>query len=164
MYVLNTTWAIKIAWKVIEKFMADHMRKKMTLSDKNTMDDLIEAFHPSQLETKFGGAATNATVFWPPIMPSTEYGIDEKSLVSEDEYLNIIENNKLLKPRPDLIHHEEIKQELYQQEGKEVLQVEDNNSKDKVISEENKIQENENAQDSLQKLAIDGNSPATSTI
>ena len=147
MYVLNTTWAIKIAWKVIEKFMADHMRKKMTLSDKNTMDELVDSFHPSQLEVKFGGSAPNATVFWPPIMPSTEYGIDKKILVSEEEYLKIIQKNTYLTPRPDLTNPKE--------ETKDMISTDSIKNKNKDLIEEQSIKISEDDQSSIDQITHD---------
>lgn len=80
MYVLNTTFSIKLAWKVIESFMSVNMKNKMVMTDKNTDKELLEAFHPSQLEEKFGGNAPNCTKFWPPWVPSDEFGHDEKYL------------------------------------------------------------------------------------
>lgn len=65
----------------------------MTLSDKNTTPELLKAFHPSQLEKKYGGTAKDAVKFWPPVMPSKEYGHDPEILVDEEEYKLIIENN-----------------------------------------------------------------------
>ena len=59
MFVLNTTFSIKIGWKVMESFMAEHTKKKMTLSDNNTIDDLTQMFNSSQLEEKYGGSAAN---------------------------------------------------------------------------------------------------------
>ena len=59
--------------------------------------------HPSQLEEKFGGTAPNVTQYWPPHFPdSTEYGHDPDSLVSEEEYLEILKHNPFLSPRPDI--------------------------------------------------------------
>jgi len=97
MFVLNTSFGIKLAWKVIEGFMAVHMKNKMMLSDKNTNDELLNMFHPSQLEKKFGGAAENVTVYWPPVMPSKTFGQNNDSIVSQNEYDNIISRNKQLK-------------------------------------------------------------------
>ena len=74
MFVLNTTFSIKLAWKVIESFMAVHMKNKMLMTDKNTSPDLVAGFHPSQLEKKFGGKAENLTVFWPPFVPEGDFG------------------------------------------------------------------------------------------
>lgn len=69
-------------------------RKKMQLSDKNTTPDLIEAFHPSQLEQKYGGTAKNVTSnYWPPIMPSSDYGPDEDDLMSEGKYEELMNKN-----------------------------------------------------------------------
>ena len=101
MFVLNTTFGIKLAWKVIEGFMATHMKSKMTLSDKRTTDELISLFHPSQLEQKFGGEAENTSVYWPPVMPSEEYGHDENLIVSDEEYKYIIKSNNQLKTKPN---------------------------------------------------------------
>jgi hypothetical protein len=66
MFVLNTTFSIKISWKVMEVFMAEHTKKKMTLSDSNTTEELKSMFDPTQLEIKYGGKAENLAVFWPP--------------------------------------------------------------------------------------------------
>ena len=94
MFVLNTSFGVRLAWKVMESFMAEHTRKKMQLSDKNTTPDLIEAFHPSQLEQKYGGTAKNVTSnYWPPIMPSSDYGHDEDDLMSEGEYEELMNKN-----------------------------------------------------------------------
>lgn len=113
MFVLNTTFGIKIAWKVIETFMAVHMKSKMMLSDKNTTDELVSMFHPSQLEEKFGGEAENTSVYWPPIMPSDDYGIDKKLLASKSEYSDIIKENPQLKINPKF--KTEIKSEKFEE-------------------------------------------------
>jgi len=78
MYVLNTTFSIKLAWKFIESFMAVHMKNKMLMTDKNTSPELLKGFHPSQLEEKFGGESPNRTEFWPPYIPSEEFGEHEE--------------------------------------------------------------------------------------
>lgn len=119
MFVLNTTFSLKFAWKVIESFMAVHMKKKMVMSDKNTVPELTTGFHPSQLEKKFGGNAPNATCFWPPIMPEGEFGYDSSLLISELEYKKLIKENLELTPRPDLF------QGL---DSKEISEMENNSS------------------------------------
>lgn len=110
MFVLNTTFSLRIGWKVMESFMAEHTKKKMSLSDTNTTKDLELMFDSSQLEEKYGGSASNCTKFWPPWMPSDEYGHDEDDLVSESEYPQIIANNKHLKPCPELLEDDEKRQ------------------------------------------------------
>ena len=54
------------------------------------------------LEEKFNGTAPNIDTFWPPTMPSDEYGHDPDHIVSESEYKTIIKNNPKLWKRPDL--------------------------------------------------------------
>lgn len=74
MFILNTTFSINLAWKVIESFMAGHMKNKMLMTDKHTSPELVNGFHPSQLEKKFGGQADDLTEFWPPYVPEGEFG------------------------------------------------------------------------------------------
>ena len=107
MFILNTTYGLKLAWSVIQTFMKTHTKKKISLTNENTDKELFEFAHPDQVEEKYGGNAPDAEVFWPPVMPSTNFDHDENLLVSEKEYLEILKNNKDLKPRPDLINVEE---------------------------------------------------------
>lgn len=133
MYILNTTFSLKLAWKVIEGFMAVHMKNKMVMTGENTAPDLLNSFHPSQLEEKYGGKAKNATKFWPPIMPSKEYGCAAENLMSEEEYLEEIQDNPELRVRPDLIS--KVKKQLvdsptkiHEITSKEFIEVENNSS------------------------------------
>mmetsp|Transcript_11449 Transcript_11449/g.13000 ORF Transcript_11449/g.13000 Transcript_11449/m.13000 type:complete len:167 (+) Transcript_11449:867-1367(+) len=48
-------------------------------------EELINEFHPSQLEQKFGGSAPDLDVFWPPKEISKEYGVDP-SKIKRPEY------------------------------------------------------------------------------
>ena len=110
-FVLNTTFGIKMAWKVIEGFMAVHMNNKMKLSDKNTDKELLAMFHPSQLERKYGGQADNVTQYWPPIMPSNEYGHDDDLVMDQNEYEQVVADNPQLRKHPRM----EVKVEPEQQ-------------------------------------------------
>ena len=103
MFIVNTTYAIKIAWKVIQAFLKMHTKKKITLTDKSTDKELFEFAHPSQVERKFGGEAQDLETFWPPAMPSDEYDHDKKHVISEDEYVELLKTNHALMPRPDLV-------------------------------------------------------------
>ena len=49
----------------------------------STSDEIIDLFHPSQLEQKYGGEAENCTKFWPPYEVSKEYG-EDTSLYQEN--------------------------------------------------------------------------------
>lgn len=104
MFILNTTYGLKLAWSVIQTFMKTHTKKKISLTSDNTDKELFEFAHPDQVEQKYGGNAPDAEVFWPPVMPSSNFDHDESLLVSENEYLDILKSNNELKPRPDLIN------------------------------------------------------------
>jgi len=102
MYILNATFAIRMFWKVMETFMSAQMRSKMVMADKNTTPELLEEFHPDQLEKRFSGNAPNLTSFWPPHVPQGDFGIEEDSLISESHYISLLKENSELEKRPDL--------------------------------------------------------------
>ena len=57
---------------------------------------MLEMYHPSQLETKYGGSAPNndSGPYWPPNQPpSTEYGHDPKKIMSEVKYREVIDKH-----------------------------------------------------------------------
>ena len=64
---------------------------------------MVEMFHPSQLEKRFGGEVDTPTNFWPPHMGQEFIPIADKSmhtnLMSPSEYDRIIAEN------PDLHVH-----------------------------------------------------------
>lgn len=84
-------------YSVIKMILKETTTRKFVLTDRNTCEELIEGFHPSQLEEKFGGDASNVYEFWPPHFPSKEFGHDENLVVSKKEYIRILED------RPHLI-------------------------------------------------------------
>ena len=42
--------------------------EKFTIDANPNPQTLIDLYHPSQLEKRFGGAAETPTVYWPPLM------------------------------------------------------------------------------------------------
>lgn len=40
---------------------------------------MVDSFHPSQLEKRFGGNADQPKLYWPPHLPSLEFGEDPKN-------------------------------------------------------------------------------------
>lgn len=109
MYVLAKSWNVnctafqKFCWTVIEKFLDKETVKKLSFHREPNPTDIINNFHPSQLEKRFGGEAQTPTVFWPPIIPSTEFGEYPEYQLPESEYEELIKTNPGLKKRPDLI-------------------------------------------------------------
>ena len=63
MFVLGRSWNIncttmqKIGWGIVDMFIDRETSKKITFHRETNPKELVEAFHPSQLEKRFGGAA-----------------------------------------------------------------------------------------------------------
>jgi hypothetical protein len=79
MYVMAKTWCLNVTtfqmacWKVIEIFIDPETKTKISLHKTLTPDSLVNNFHPSQLEKRFGGTAEKPKRFWPPISPSQTF-------------------------------------------------------------------------------------------
>jgi hypothetical protein len=56
-YYLNVSWGINVVYKglCLSGFLQEDTRAKMLLTDKTTDADMLNDFHPSQLEKRFGG-------------------------------------------------------------------------------------------------------------
>ena len=79
----------------MQKFVDDEARKKTIMSNLIDPPQLINFFHPSQLEERFGGTAPNVTRYWPPHMP--EYLEKEENTyttyVPREEYRKLYTEN-----------------------------------------------------------------------
>ena len=63
-------------------------------------------FHPSQLETRFGGTAESPTNFWPPFIgtefiPEHDPDADDRNVITPEHYEQIIAENHELYVHPD---------------------------------------------------------------
>ena len=63
MFILNTTFGVKVAWKIIQTFLRESTTKKISLTDKAVDPDLFEFAHKSQIEAKYGGDAEGKHFF-----------------------------------------------------------------------------------------------------
>lgn len=56
---------------------------------------LVNNFHPSQLEKRFGGQAERPDHFWPPIIPSNDFLLeaDKDLIIPENEYRFLVKEN-----------------------------------------------------------------------
>eukprot|EP01017_Pseudomicrothorax_dubius_P040692 TRINITY_DN6406_c0_g1_i3.p1 TRINITY_DN6406_c0_g1~~TRINITY_DN6406_c0_g1_i3.p1 ORF type:complete len:163 (-),score=37.45 TRINITY_DN6406_c0_g1_i3:80-568(-) len=90
MYILNTPFSFYIPWKIAQTMLHSSTTKKIVTSKEGTNPLMLEHIHPEQLEQRFGGAAPNVTVFWPPIRTSPNIYLpsdDPKTfLISESDY------------------------------------------------------------------------------
>lgn len=90
-WILNVTWATKILWKVISAFIDPLTLEKIHLTDKSTHKDLDDYFVPEHLLEKYGGKGVAPAVKWPPVIPNVRCDKPESKLVSEEEYLKILD-------------------------------------------------------------------------
>lgn len=104
-FYLNLSWGINVVYKGLSGLINPETRAKMILTDKSTDPDMLNYFHPSQLETRFGGTAETPTNFWPPYI-GKEFIPDKFKpnfpiVMKDDEYIQCIQEN------PDLFVHPE---------------------------------------------------------
>uniref|UniRef100_A0A7S3MYH7 CRAL-TRIO domain-containing protein n=1 Tax=Strombidium inclinatum TaxID=197538 RepID=A0A7S3MYH7_9SPIT len=73
---LNSPRTISIAWNTVRYFIDELTAKKVAINSGPTCKELFELADPSQVEEKFGGSAPNMTSYWPPRLPSEEFGVE----------------------------------------------------------------------------------------
>jgi len=106
MYNVNTPTFITIPWKMAKAFLEESTVKKINFIKKQVPEPLFQLARREQVEEKYGGTAPNLTKFWPPVIPSENYFLnneDEKALISKTEYKvrykqGMLKNLKIYKP------------------------------------------------------------------
>ena len=63
---LQVSWAQNIFYRTFRWMIHPETLKKMLVTQEMTPLELVEEYHPSQLEKRFGGGAETPTKFWPP--------------------------------------------------------------------------------------------------
>ena len=63
--------------------------QKMLVTQEMTPQELVDEYHPSQLEQRFGGGAESPAAFWPPYIgnkfqPNNDSG--HLDFIKEEEY------------------------------------------------------------------------------
>ena len=85
-FVVNASRFQVICWKVLEILIDKSTTAKISMYREQDPQELRDFFHPSQLEKRFGGEAESPKRFWPPTMPSSDYGVNPNNIMSEEEY------------------------------------------------------------------------------
>jgi hypothetical protein len=108
-----------MCWKIVRKLIDERTAQKFNfISGKDDIKELVlSKIHPSQLEVKFGGTAENIPdeIDFPFFLPSETYQIDDRNksqIVSEEEYIELANNNKLVVISPYLISEGKIKMDI----------------------------------------------------
>lgn len=109
-YYLNVSWGINVVYKglCVSGFLHEDTRAKMLLTDKTTDADMLNDFHPSQLEKRFGGQAETPTNFWPPFVGKEfvpeKFRGQHPVVMQDDEYRKVLEDNPELLRHPDYMN------------------------------------------------------------
>lgn len=107
-FYLNLSWGLNVVYKGLSGFINEETRAKMILTDKPTDPDMLNYFHPSQLERRFGGAAETPQNFWPPYI-GKEFIPDKFKgefpvVMSDEEYKSTLLENPELFVHPEFLN------------------------------------------------------------
>ena len=113
-YIFGINWFGKILYSIAKGFLEDVTVKKITVLEKDNMDELFKEIRKDNIEKKFGGEAPNVPFgeehgLFPPRMPSELYLKENENrndvLISEEEYIRKLKNGEILQgcENPELL-------------------------------------------------------------
>ena len=115
LYIYGMNYILNVCWKIVKNLIDERTAQKFNfISGEDDIKDLVlTKIHPSQLEQRFGGEAENVgeNLNFPFILPSDIYQIDDRNqdqIVSEEEYINLVNDDKLVTVSPYLIQEGKI--------------------------------------------------------
>ena len=115
LYVYGMNYVLTVCWKIVKKLIDERTAQKFNfISGQDDIKNFVlNKIHPSQLEQKFGGNAENVgeDLDFPFILPSDEYQIDDRNedqIVTEEEYIRMANEGKLVTISPYLIQEKKI--------------------------------------------------------
>ena len=65
-YYVNVSWGQRTLYKGLSSFINEETKAKISLTGDMHTPELVDLFHPEQLERRFGGTGESPTNFWPP--------------------------------------------------------------------------------------------------
>ena len=104
-FYTHVGWGQRLFYKGVQVFIDDETKLKIVLAADGAPQQLVDMFHPSQLETRFGGTAPTPTNFWPPFMGKEVVSASEKAkfhpnLIRQEDYDRVIAENPELNVHP----------------------------------------------------------------
>ena len=115
LYIYGMNYILSMCWKIVKKLIDERTASKFNfISGQDDIKNLVlDKIHPSQLEQRFGGTAEDVgeDLNFPFFLPSDIYQIDDRNedqIVTEDEYINLVNENKLVTISPYLIQEGKI--------------------------------------------------------
>lgn len=97
-------WGQRALYNGLKSFIDDETKLKIVLAGEQAPPQLLEQFHPSQLEKRFGGTAETPTNFWPPPMGPTFITEEEKANFAKNT-INASDYERILAQNPELHCH-----------------------------------------------------------
>ena len=88
----NVGWGQRLIYRGVQMFIDPETKFKIVLAADSAPQEIVESFHPMNLEKRFGGAADTPTNFWPPHMhreccpPEELSTIHANSFIPENAY------------------------------------------------------------------------------
>ena len=127
LYIYGMNYVLTMCWKIVKKLIDERTASKFNfISGENDIKELVlSKIHPSQLERRFGGVAENIPdeIDFPFFLPSNQYQIDdrnESNIVSEEKYIEMVNNDKLVTISPYIIQEGKIKNNLINNEKSKI--------------------------------------------
>ena len=105
-FYVHVGWGQRLAYKAAKMFIDPRVQAKISLNGEKNPVELLEIYHPSQLEKRFGGSADTPTNFWPPQMSQEFYPNGDKShlkFISSDQYETVVAENPELRVHPEFL-------------------------------------------------------------
>lgn len=96
-YVLNAPWSFSTVYSGVKIFMEESTASKVVISSEKSEPTMLTHINLSQLESKFGGSASEIIKFWPPSLPQGDIFVESNptKLIPAEEYKQQKASNKL---------------------------------------------------------------------
>ena len=108
-------YVLTMCWKIVKKLIDERTAQKFNFisGEDDIKSFVLNTIHPSQLEQQFGGEAENVgeNLDFPFLLPSNEYQIDDRNedqIITEEEYIKLADEDKLVTISPYLIEEGKI--------------------------------------------------------
>lgn len=103
LYIYGMSGVLNFCWRIIKNLINETTKEKFVFisNDNDIQSTIVNHVHPSQLEEKYGGTSPNIiTPFtFPFFLPSDNYQVDDSNkdqIITQEEYMQLIEKEKLL--------------------------------------------------------------------
>ena len=115
LHIYGMNYVLTMCWKIVKKLIDERTAQKFNfISGEDDIKNLVlNNINPTQLEQRFGGEAQDVgeDLDFPFLLPSSEYQVDDRNedqIVTEEEYIKLVNEDKLVTISPYLIQEGKI--------------------------------------------------------